>query len=176
MACNLQQGFFYSPSFFYLKHPKSHLKQWRERGGRQQGAVGISIYLQGFIMMELQMLEHGMVQNEEKADFEKKSGFSVTSDECFHRGSLCRQAGRRATLVTLRQPNRRDPPFPLQCLLLRLCPSYTQTHTQPHIKINTHHLSPVERSISRAHMVSSGSQALLTRSADVDGSFKQPDS
>lgn len=54
-------------------------------------------------------------------------------------------------------------------------PAHTHMHT-PHININTHHWSPLERSISWDHTASSGSQALLTRSADVDGSFTQPDS
>lgn len=44
------------------------------------------------------------------------------------------------------------------------------THTKPpHININTHHWSPPERSISRDHTASPGSQALLTCSTDVDG-------
>lgn len=43
--------------------------------------------------------------------------------------SCCRQAGRQGTLVTARQANRWDLPFPLVCLLSRSLPSYTHTHT-----------------------------------------------
>lgn len=87
--------------------------------------------------------------------------------------SCSRQTGRQGTLVTARQANHWDLPFPLVRLLSRSLHSYTQT-TAAHI--NTHHWSPPRRSISQDHTVSSGSQALLTRSADVDGSFTQPDS
>lgn len=98
-----------------------------------------------------------------------------------HCQSCRRQAGRQGTLVTARQSNRWDLPFPLVCLLSRSLPllhTYTCTTTAqpPHIKTNTHHSSPLERSISRDHTASSGSQALLTRSVDVDGSFTQADS
>lgn len=100
----------------------------------------------------------------------------VVSVESFPPSLCCRQAGRQGTLVTAQWANRWDLPFPLLCLLSRSLPSYTHTHTPPHININTHHLSPLERSISRDHTASSVSQALLTRCADVDRSFTQPDS
>lgn len=89
------------------------------------------------------------------------------------RHSCCRQAGRQGTLVTTRQANHWDLPFPLVCLPSRSLHFYTQTTTT---HINTHHWSPLRRSISQDHTASSGSQALLTRSADGDSSFTQPDS
>lgn len=113
-----------------------------------------------------------------KHHFEEKSRVSATSDECFPSAvSVGPSADRRADEPPWsHSPTAGICHFRCSVSCCGCAPSYTQTHTQAPIKINTHHLSPVERSISRAHMVSSGSQALLTRSADVDASFKQPDS
>lgn len=133
------------------------------------------------VVMELQMFKlHPRCKSQTYLNIFPK----LISAEAFpstHCQSCRRQAGRQGTLVTARQSNRWDLPFPLVCLLSRSLPllhTYTCTTTAqpPHIKTNTHHSSPLERSISRDHTASSGSQALLTRSVDVDGSFTQADS